>query len=414
MVDEIQLELTVDIAENTDFSNMAASLTLVLWESALWFTIGCAVFMMFLCVRSWLVDRLCSLLRWWAEIRSRWWRLAFSAIVGALFSYFNISAGFLQILMIEEVVREFGVQLASPTDRLRALARKLVQARALRANASNRAPFMNKLKCLVERSGAFDIKDVLERGVVFEKLLDEWFLTLRPNVNNVSRQNLGGRLRSECKTAIGDSVSHGARVAGVLQEVLLARDEIETLRRGGAAVKKRSDVNLADVHFVLTAWATMNDDLRDASERAFAELRVALQSSQALFSAEMTEADVDAWGGVTESLARALDAIDAELRFLEKGATPSRELQAALISTCNLFQHDIEHWAQIADRARSCERALQPDVDAQLCIVCMEAPKSVMLEPCHHLSLCSSCANNVQQCPTCRAEVTNRKIVYFS
>jgi hypothetical protein len=39
------------------------------------------------------------------------------------------------------------------------------------------------------------------------------------------------------------------------------------------------------------------------------------------------------------------------------------------------------------------------------CCVCMERAASVILEPCRHKCLCSMCANQLQQCPICRAQI---------
>ncbi|CAK9058514.1 unnamed protein product [Durusdinium trenchii] len=36
------------------------------------------------------------------------------------------------------------------------------------------------------------------------------------------------------------------------------------------------------------------------------------------------------------------------------------------------------------------------------CCVCMEAPRSVVLEPCMHYALCLSCAQQMRSCPVCR------------
>lgn len=45
------------------------------------------------------------------------------------------------------------------------------------------------------------------------------------------------------------------------------------------------------------------------------------------------------------------------------------------------------------------------------CVVCMDAPRSVLLLPCKHLALCGDCSHQLQGssnncCPVCRVQVT--------
>lgn len=45
----------------------------------------------------------------------------------------------------------------------------------------------------------------------------------------------------------------------------------------------------------------------------------------------------------------------------------------------------------------------------QLCIICMEKPRNLVLLPCSHLCLCKFCfsANSISECPMCRRKVDN-------
>ena len=40
-----------------------------------------------------------------------------------------------------------------------------------------------------------------------------------------------------------------------------------------------------------------------------------------------------------------------------------------------------------------------------ICVVCMSAPRAVLLIPCGHLVVCQSCYSRLQQCPACRVMV---------
>ena len=40
--------------------------------------------------------------------------------------------------------------------------------------------------------------------------------------------------------------------------------------------------------------------------------------------------------------------------------------------------------------------------DAMLCVICLEAPKSVLHTGCGHVCVCSDCSKHIKQCPLCR------------
>jgi len=52
--------------------------------------------------------------------------------------------------------------------------------------------------------------------------------------------------------------------------------------------------------------------------------------------------------------------------------------------------------------------------DALCCVVCFEAPRTVLLRPCLHLALCSGCARQFQNCPICRRMVLDRIRIFLS
>ena len=39
------------------------------------------------------------------------------------------------------------------------------------------------------------------------------------------------------------------------------------------------------------------------------------------------------------------------------------------------------------------------------CVVCMEASIQVVFVPCGHIVCCAGCAEQVQSCPSCRADI---------
>lgn len=47
----------------------------------------------------------------------------------------------------------------------------------------------------------------------------------------------------------------------------------------------------------------------------------------------------------------------------------------------------------------------------QDCVICIECPKSVIFLPCKHFSCCERCSN-LEYCPICRTEISNKIIVF--
>lgn len=53
--------------------------------------------------------------------------------------------------------------------------------------------------------------------------------------------------------------------------------------------------------------------------------------------------------------------------------------------------------------------------EAQLCVVCRENPKELILMPCGHVCLCEDCFESINsKCPVCRAEVQNVNVAYIA
>ena len=46
------------------------------------------------------------------------------------------------------------------------------------------------------------------------------------------------------------------------------------------------------------------------------------------------------------------------------------------------------------------------------CVICFEAKRTVVLLPCKHCCLCSTCALNATECPLCREEVKDTLEIY--
>ena len=51
-------------------------------------------------------------------------------------------------------------------------------------------------------------------------------------------------------------------------------------------------------------------------------------------------------------------------------------------------------------------------VNVYRCVVCMESPKNIILQPCFHYSLCSECLHKVDTCPICRDPIDLYNVVF--
>lgn len=60
-------------------------------------------------------------------------------------------------------------------------------------------------------------------------------------------------------------------------------------------------------------------------------------------------------------------------------------------------------------------RAGEDYSEAQLCIVCKENPKEVILLPCGHVCVCEDCNEDISNlCPVCRTEIQSRNPAYIT
>ena len=54
------------------------------------------------------------------------------------------------------------------------------------------------------------------------------------------------------------------------------------------------------------------------------------------------------------------------------------------------------------------------DEEKDLCIICFDKDINCVFVPCYHMTLCSSCASKLNDCPICRTEIKEVKIIYRS
>ena len=48
------------------------------------------------------------------------------------------------------------------------------------------------------------------------------------------------------------------------------------------------------------------------------------------------------------------------------------------------------------------------------CCICFSNEIDVLLEPCNHLTICSTCVTSIKTCPICRTDIKSHRKVFFS
>lgn len=74
-------------------------------------------------------------------------------------------------------------------------------------------------------------------------------------------------------------------------------------------------------------------------------------------------------------------------------------------------QFELERTREALEQAMQDEHG--DDDGERLCVVCMENAKCIMLEPCHHVCLCATCAHIIDACPLCRAHCLGRTQLFM-
>ena len=179
-----------------------------------------------------------------------------------------------------------------------------------------------------------------------------------------------------------------AEICGIPLLVKLSRD-------GSPSVKKRA----VDALQTLTA---------NGSSKAEAELKVA--------DAAVDEARSRRDDRVRESAkAEAAAAKAASLRDDAEAALKRAEFTA---SATRSRRDDWLRFQNAALQAKVDELERRPAkkqrTDLETCVICLDAPRAMVLFPCAHACLCAACGGALESCPICRADVANRAAIILS
>ena len=55
---------------------------------------------------------------------------------------------------------------------------------------------------------------------------------------------------------------------------------------------------------------------------------------------------------------------------------------------------------------------LSQEREKSLCIICLDTPREVLLKPCKHYCLCSSCTSRLRECPICKRQIRETEVIY--
>lgn len=124
-------------------------------------------------------------------------------------------------------------------------------------------------------------------------------------------------------------------------------------------------------------------------------------------SAAAARASMALEGAARAKLCKQLAAADAEISALRGDAERLWALPAEELEVLSETLAGALACVQREHRRKMLERA-----NEHLCNVCMTERKDSLLQPCHHLALCSGCSVRVQYCPQCRSTITGRLKVY--
>lgn len=81
---------------------------------------------------------------------------------------------------------------------------------------------------------------------------------------------------------------------------------------------------------------------------------------------------------------------------------------------CSKYEQYAERERFLRSRQQMDEFNERNDNDGQHCTVCLSAPRDVVILPCGHICICSTCSLMVDRCPVCRGDIQSKAAVFYS
>lgn len=91
------------------------------------------------------------------------------------------------------------------------------------------------------------------------------------------------------------------------------------------------------------------------------------------------------------------------------------ELQRSMMSTLiRRLEAANESFGALQSDLQSIQKEKDDEETLRQCVVCMDAPRDILLSPCHHLVVCTNCVENLgTECPMCRKRIRKTIRVYW-
>lgn len=90
--------------------------------------------------------------------------------------------------------------------------------------------------------------------------------------------------------------------------------------------------------------------------------------------------------------------------WLTTGAWSSTATRAAEVF--GVVQRDHDSCVSLQNPCVAKRNPVRGKASSLACVVCLEAPREILLLPCRHVCCCKACADRLERCPVCRAQKT--------
>jgi len=113
-----------------------------------------------------------------------------------------------------------------------------------------------------------------------------------------------------------------------------------------------------------------------------------------------------------------------ELLATGKAVAPKVKKTADILSCIDYTVLDLETLRSVSLKLEHVQNSIKQEITRQealvrnipedvRCIVCMESPRNILIQPCNHLCVCSGCSVVLKNCPLCRGPLTAQIPVFL-
>ena len=189
------------------------------------------------------------------------------------------------------------------------------------------------------------------------------------------------------------------------------------------AAKLRADERAAELLALQTeakeSAQVFLDEKTRKLEKKMAKERSAFEVQKSAVEAQRSVVDKEKVGAekALREAQRQRDEATRKLRMAEEIETAARAKEGQAKQVVKAAEFKVEaafKWAKLeGQRAQAqAKQAQDASNDSQLCVICWESAKIIVLEPCMHLCLCEECLVGLHECPLCRAAIVEGRKVY--